>query len=345
MSGKGTRIAFATSCDLNYLEQAHTLALSVKNIYPNAQFFLALNENEVKLETEIKSLTDVFDYVLVGKDLHPKYPELDERYGVIEICCATKPALLTRCFDEGFEQVFYLDPDAYLVSTLTESTEFLAKKGSDAVFTPHLTKLGTLEIEISAMKHGILNLGFLGLNNNARTRSFLEWWNSRLETLCIKDYERGIFTDQTWAGLAVGVLSNKIIRDPGYNFATWNLPDHVVGKKQSEYYIDDNKLVFAHFSTFLSGGIEDFINKFNIPVTPAFYELLAEYRESVTYSRNLLSEVIKKKTVKVHYKGKTKNDLPSANFKNFTITLLKKYFPAGLRAIILLKRKLKLSRA
>jgi len=334
-------IAFATSCDLNYLSQAHTLATSVKKIYPESKFILGLNESLEGIDQEIKRLTAVFDEVLIGAELHPIFQVLESRYGVIELCCATKPALLKHCFESGHDYVIYLDPDTYLVDSLEEAFSYLCDKDNHAAFTPHLTRLGNLEMEISSMTHGVLNLGFLALRRSSEVDEFLTWWDTRLQTLCIRNPNLGIFTDQSWAALGLGVLNSKIIRHSGYNFATWNLGDHVVTEVDKRLYIDQDHLVFAHFSGFSVGGVRNFIQKYDVKISNSYLKLLNDYTNMVQTSAELLVDVISKKTAKKHYKKrriyrKSRNELKIA-----FIDQLSTHAPLALKILIWAKGKVR----
>jgi hypothetical protein len=259
----------------------------------------------------------------------------------VELCCSTKPELLKSCFKAGNDYVIYLDPDTFLLKQMDEVFEFLSIEGNEAIFTPHLTILGNVEMEVSAMKHGVLNLGFLGLKRSTRVDEFLNWWSERLETMCIADPHRGIFTDQSWAGLAMGTLNSKVIQNPGYNFATWNLADHEVKKNNGEIYVDSSPLVFAHFSGFGADGIAKFIEKFKVPISRDYLELLENYRDKVLESSKLLAKVIARNTIKVHYKKRRfYNRTVRENKVRFSDYLYINY-PRVLKLLVWVKDKIK----
>ena len=335
------QITFATSCDLNYLAQAHVLAKSVKEMYPESHFTLGLNESNQEIKSLIYAETKVFDQILIGTELHRKFDELSYKYGIVELCCSVKPELLLKCFETDSEIVVYLDPDTFLTSALDEVEKLLGENHVQAVFTPHLKKLGNLEMEVSAMKHGILNLGFLALKNDLETINFLKWWNERLETLCIRDNSRGIFTDQTWAALGSGVLESRILRDPGYNFATWNLADHQLSVINGKFLIDGHQLVFAHFSSYLSGGIENFIEKYKVEATEVYYQLLSTYSTKVKQSAELLAVPISFKRDKISYQSNHRN-LPSmASAKIYLVDYLGSHNPSLLKLLMRQKARLR----
>ncbi len=331
--------AFATSCDLNYLAQAHVLAKSVKKIYPESLFYLGLNETNINLEKMISNDVKEFDHIFVGTKLHKNYKKLSKRYGVIELCCSVKPELLMKCFKDDNEIVIYLDPDTFLTNPLEEVFSIFQDEHTQAIFTPHLKKLGNLEMEVSSMKHGVFNLGFLALKHDPEVLKFLKWWDARLEKLCIRDANRGIFTDQTWAALAVGILETKILRDPGYNFATWNLADHSVSSKNDEFFIDEQILKFAHFSSFSSGGVEKFLEKFHVKETSEFEKLLSIYSNEFEISTIKLAGPISLKKKKDHYRKRHFSKLRKINLKIRIVDFLGKNNRTLLNLLMLLKKK------
>lgn len=334
-------LAFATSCDLNYLPQALVLAESIKKIYPKSKFLLGLNERSVELGPAIAKVYNVFDFVFSGTDLDQNFNELDSRYGVIELCCSTKPALLLHASNRKFNQIIYLDPDTYLLEKLDEVHTALESGTTDAVLTPHLTKLGNIEMEISSMKHGVFNLGFLAINNTKKSREFLEWWRTRLEFLSIRDHDRGIFTDQTWAALITGVIPTRILNTPGYNFATWNLGDYPVMRKNGSYFVGGSKLVFLHFSSFAADGISAYLRKNSLKVSDSYMAIYNEYGNKVHDASKKLHPFLTLATRKSLYKNSpvdTRTKIQSM-FKGKIVEVLANLSPRTLEYLLRIRDK------
>lgn len=311
------------------------LAQSTKQIYPESSFFLGLNESNTNLAPLIEATAKNIDSVFAGTLLNENFTELEKRYGVIELCCATKPGLLLKILEKDFDVVIYLDPDTYLKNPLDEIFQIFEDEKVQAILTPHLTAPGHLEMEISAMQHGIYNLGFLALRNTLEIDKFLKWWDLRLRTLCIRDSSRGLFTDQTWAGLITGFIETRIIRDPGYNFATWNLASHEITKRGNDLLVDGISLKFAHFSGYAANGIENFLTKFKLVSKKPFEELLNEYTRLVKASDILLKEASSGKREKVHYKHSSIRN----KTKYLLIRIIKLISPQLLKHLIGVKRK------
>ncbi len=340
--GNGS-LAFLTSCDLNYVAQAAVLAESTKRFYPNSIFILGLNEHDLNLSSDLSEIVKSFDQVCVGTKLHPNFDALSKRYGIIELCCSTKPNLFQIAFKQNFQRVIYLDPDTCLYGKL-DLVEKAFEEDYEAILTPHLKNLGNFDMEISAMAHGVFNLGFLALRKNLNTSKFLTWWDSRLELYCIRDHQRGIFTDQSWAGLIVGALNTLVIRDAGYNFATWNLQDHKINSKKTGYFVDRVPLTFMHFSGYKSKSIYNVIAKFKIDNHQNYDFLYQEYSKLVAGYESLLARMLANPKSKKHYKKHFYLRLTLRDTKVKAIGILNKLSPASVRVLVKIKQRTYLPR-
>ena len=254
---------FCTSICANYLGKALALSTSLKRWIPESIFVIALVEREIPDVFDAARYTAV-DHILLAKD----FVETDSfdswvfRYSIVEASTAVKGELmryLYRRFKES-ENFIYIDPDTYIYSRFDELFDTLSS--SPIVLTPHLDAPGNLEMELSSLKHGVFNLGFLAVARNPETERFLDWWSDRLDFACHDDIPNGIFTDQKWINLAPGFFPVNVLRHPGYNFATWSLMDRKLAlDDEGHYLVNDEQLRFAHFSGFDSGTFHRCIEK------------------------------------------------------------------------------------
>jgi hypothetical protein len=157
-------------------------------------------------------------------------PELDPwifQHGLVELCTAVKGPMLCHLFEQGADKVIYFDPDIALFNQLDEVARLLDEHA--IVLTPHLsapeeTRTRIVDNEIGALKHGTYNLGFLAVSGNFEGKRFARWWRDRLIEFCYDDIAAGLFTDQKWCDLVPSLFDGTfILRDPGYNVASWNL--------------------------------------------------------------------------------------------------------------------------
>ncbi|RNE92206.1 glycosyl transferase [Marichromatium sp. AB31] len=272
-----------TSITSNYLPKARVLASSIKRVCPDAGFHLMLSDTP---PSGFDLAAEPFDSVLQIEDL----PVADVnawvfKHSVVELCTAVKGLAaqeIARRHDAA--QVFYFDPDMVVFGGLDELSGKLA--GHSVALTPHLTApeedlQGILDNEISALKHGIYNLGFVGVNTaSSEGRRFLDWWAARLVDFCYDDIPNGLFTDQRWVDLAPGFFEDVLIlRDPQYNVATWNISHRqATGSIENGIEINGQPLSFYHFSGFDSGAQEAMLKRYG-KSSPVLFKLRDWYIE------------------------------------------------------------------
>ena len=243
---------FYTSICANYLGKALALATSLKRSYPNGLFIIGLVERDLPKEFNISDYAAV-DAVVLAHELmeSDQFDAWLFRYSIVEAATAIKGALLRHLYQiyPLIDQFVYLDPDTYVYSPFHELHELLAN--SPIVVTPHLETPGNLEMELSALRHGVFNLGFLAVRRHPETARFIDWWVARLDYACYDDIPNGIFTDQKWINLVPCFFETEVLREPGYNFATWSLMDRQLSRDASGAFLaNDKPLRFAHFSGF-----------------------------------------------------------------------------------------------
>ena len=191
--------AVFTSCNLAYLDRALVLAESLKKNNNDVDFILILSDyvdESVFSSAEMSCFDTVIDIEGIGI---PDFQNWTGQFNVVELCTAVKGYAFLHIFSLGYERIIYLDPDIACLSSL----EFLFKELLEysILLTPHQlkpaqTKQEFIDNELSSFKHGIFNLGFLGLNKSDEASKFLQWWADRLYLYCREDTQNGIFTDQ-----------------------------------------------------------------------------------------------------------------------------------------------------
>jgi hypothetical protein len=270
-----------TSIAPNYLAKARVLAGLVKRHSPEARFCVWVADFEppawagrIPEFDEVRTLAGLPLDNLSGWTFS---------HSLVELCTAIKGfALQDLLAREDCRAVFFFDPDVVLFSPLEELAAEL-QRGS-VLLTPHLTAPdGTLEAvldnECSALRHGVYNLGFLAVRNDGEGRRFADWWCSRLRDLCYDEIPRGLFTDQRWVDLAPAFFpSVVIVRDPGWNVATWNLTHRQVqGSLRDGFVVNGaTPLRFFHFSGLDSGAQLAMLKKYGAAM-PALFELRKWY--------------------------------------------------------------------
>lgn len=274
-----------TSITFSYLDRARVLAETVRRFHPDWTIWLLLSDAapegfQFDLENED------FDHVMTIGDLGIReWRRWMFGHDIVELCTAVKGPMMAHLLEQGAESVVYLDPDTALFWHLDDVVAMLKKHS--VVLTPHIATPessfeGILDNEIGSLKHGVYNLGFVAVSNVPEGYRFACWWRDRLMQFCHDDVPNGLFTDQRWCDLVPALFAGVgILRDPGYNVASWNLGNRPISlTPEGEIRAGSSILRFFHFTKVNSVG-ESMLEKYSFDRTEVF-ELLRWYRERLS---------------------------------------------------------------
>jgi glycosyltransferase involved in cell wall biosynthesis len=224
-----------------------------------------------------------FTVVLISELAIPSFAQMAFRYTVLELSTAVKPFFLEYLFDHAdLDHLIYLDPDIYCYRPLTPLLDPL--KTHMLALTPHL--LEPLDDpyrpnELDILRAGVYNLGCIGLARSPNLRTFLRWWQRRLERECVVDLSRGLFVDQGWIDLAPSLFDGvAIVRDPSCNVAYWNLAQRHVTEAAGGWMVNGQPLRFYHFSGLAIEDIDQISihqNRYSLAQLPKLRPLIEHY--------------------------------------------------------------------
>lgn len=245
-------LIFFTIVSRNYLAYALTLMQSVAAQYPDSKRYLCLADERAD---DPALDTDLFETVTIDQLGLPHFEAFVFRYDIMELNTAVKPYMFEwlrmRHPQAG---MVYLDPDIYVLRPLDDVAQAF-EEGKLAVLTPHLNQPlpddGKFPTELSLMRTGVYNCGFVAINAaHPQSGALVDWWSRKLEFDCFVDLEAGLFTDQKWMDMAPALFPDvMILRHDGYNVAYWNLASRPVARGAGgDYVANGMPLVFAHFS-------------------------------------------------------------------------------------------------
>lgn len=247
-SGPARAVAF-TSINLRYLPKALAWARSVKASNPDWETHILLNDAVPEGAADWPCVDVVFPINALGV---PSFLPWAFGMRVVELCTATKPFYARRLLEEGYDHVFYFDPDTYVYNDLELLVDAFGE--DDVLITPHCTEPAVSEAEIhynemSSLAHGVFNLGFLGLRNSPTAVAVADFWSRRLLRHCADDHGRGLFTDQKWFNLVPVFFDRvRVLRHKGCNTASWNIASRPLSRRDGILHAGDDPLIFFHFS-------------------------------------------------------------------------------------------------
>jgi lipopolysaccharide biosynthesis glycosyltransferase len=261
-----------TSISLNYLPKARVLAYSIKKCHPDWIIHLIISDCVFgEYGQNIKSDNEPFDKIVWVHELNiGNIYSWIFKHTVVELCTAVKGIYIQQLFNEGFEKIIYLDPDIVVINSINYISELLEDHA--ILLTPHLLEYSTDKQAINdneimgVLRHGVYNLGFIAINcKKPDGKRFANWWANRLLEYCYDDYSNGLFTDQKWCDIIPAYFNDYyIIRDPGYNVASWNINKRKLSFSDEGDLLVNNKylLRFYHFTGYDSGTGNSMINRY-----------------------------------------------------------------------------------
>jgi hypothetical protein len=253
-----------TSCNYGYFHKARLLLKSIRRT-SDVDFFFMISDRPHAEAEDIVAKSANSHIVYTSRLGIPGFDQWVYRHNVVELCTAVKASCAKYLMGQGYDRVIYLDPDTYLFGDFSVISERICADSS-IYLTPHVLKPARFtdpitvgDCELSSLKHGLYNLGFFALVKSEASNRFVEWWESRLLHYCKEDVPSGIFTDQKWCDF-VPIFFDRvvIIREPGWNVASWNLQERELGvAKDGSLTINrDYPLVFFHFTKLGEVGLQ-----------------------------------------------------------------------------------------
>jgi len=275
-----------TSCSYSYLNRARVLAKTLRLYHPDWVLWIVMTDKEPPGFTFDLAEED-FDYILSAEDL---YGDATNKWlfghDIVEACTAVKGRASVRILQrDDCDKLVYFDPDIALFNPVDPVIDLLDEY--DIILTPHQIdpvpgedKVAVRDNEITSLGYGVYNLGFLALAGAEGLR-MAQWWEERLNDWCHDKLDMGIFVDQKWCDLVPCLFDKvKILRDPGYNLASWNLSCRQMHfTEDGRALINDVPLRFYHFTKL--GPVGDVMTQRYASDNIEIYELWWWYRQQV----------------------------------------------------------------
>src|SRR5579862_5333778 len=247
-------------CTRNYLYLARTALAAFRRHHPGVPAFLGIVDwdGEEPLAVEGTTLLACCRPEIGGEG----FDFLALKYTAFELCAAMKPRVLdhvlrsTRC-----EKVVFIDSD---VLTCAPYERLLAELDRhDFVVTPHTLAplphpdrfwerptMGDLAFA------GTLNSGLFGLRASAAAQAFLHTWRDLVTRPGAFMLELGGQSEQNAFNWVTSFVDEvRVLRDPAYNVAYWNLHDRSLRcaalddpAREDTWTVDGKPLVAFHFS-------------------------------------------------------------------------------------------------
>ena len=173
------------------------------------------------------------------------------RYPQQPLSYACTPMLISYLLDRGFDRVLFFKQESMVLGRMDDAIELLGK--CSVLLTPHLVSplegADAAERELTILLSGVHNIGFVGVSDTESARRLLSWWAERTTHSCEHAVGKGIHYEQRWLDLALSYFDGvKVLRDPSYNVAHWNLPERRVTIAGDRVMVDGRRCRLFRFS-------------------------------------------------------------------------------------------------
>lgn len=281
------RVHAYTSFTYSYLNRAKVLCQSLRLQHPEWVFWAVVTDLPPP-GIEPSEVLSEFDNILTAHDLYDATRD-QWLFGhdIVEACTAVKGRAMQHILSSPTcAKVVYFDPDIVVFNSMTPVIDLLDDHA--IVLTPHQTDPDSAEYrsairdnEMASLQYGIFNLGFIAVSNNSEGRRFAGWWADRLDDWCHDRLDLGLFVDQKWCNLIPCFFDGvHVLRDPGYNVASWNLSQRKMKfDEDGTALINNHPLRFYHFTKL--GPIGDTMTQRYARDNVEIYELWWWYRQAV----------------------------------------------------------------
>ena len=312
-------IYLTTFFDKNYLSRGLVLFNSLKKHESNFELFILClddftfnyfesNKHEY-LEIKLLQLIDIENdnqELLIAKENRTKI----EYYFTLS---PILPLYLLKKYQ--IPHICSLDADILFLNS--PISIFNNLKNFSIIITPHKFSVENIEKEI----YGKYNVSFQIFKNNSIGIQCLEYWKKQCLEYCTDklDLLNDRFADQKYLDKWEKIYPNEILtlHDNISGLAPWNINNYKIKSKDSNYYSDEDKIIFYHFHKFkifsdkwASNGFDEYKVKQQIDVDILynyywnqinFYDnkLINNQVISIRYheSKSILSKLMKEKIV------------------------------------------------
>jgi hypothetical protein len=158
------------------------------------------------------------------------------------------------------EYATYLDADLYFYASPEIVFEDMGK--NSILIIPH-----NLPSKEEEARLGTYNVGMVIFKNDENGRACLKWWRNECLTWCYAVCMSDKFGDQKYLDYFEEKFKGVFVyRQKGANLAKWNIENYKgkICKKNGRFVIDDDQLIFFHFSQWR----QYYPNSFFLPFGP-----------------------------------------------------------------------------
>jgi len=300
---------YCSAVSKDYIHRWLILYNSLKKYDNDFRFFTVCHNNEVKTLLELMALERVVLITIEQiEQLDPELASVKASRNNKEYSWTSKGSILLYLFKNYRElnHILWLDSDIVFYS----SPEPIFRQLRECSVL--LTKEGFIEKHMDLNNiYGIFNTGLMGFNRNANAMKCLNTFRKKCIDWCYDTVEPGRWSDQMYVNYWPWLYNDiKVIDDFGINANAWNIQDKSIHSNGGDLYINQNKLVFYHYSGFRFNNFNEFDLCCYIDLPQSVIKLL--YVPYVNSYQNMIHTV--NKYINNFYNGMNYKELKYMNY-------------------------------
>lgn len=176
-----------------------------------------------------------------------KLREVKKDRTVVEYCWTCTSSLCFHMLQKPeVTNITYIDADTFFYSD--PEPIFRGINRSSIAIVEHRFSPERSYLEKTAGKY---NVNFIFFKKDENGLACVKWWTEVVIKWCYDRYEKGKFGDQVYLDEFPKRFNGVfVIPQKGAGLAPWNLSRYRITQKDSDIYVDDEKLIFYHFHNF-----------------------------------------------------------------------------------------------
>jgi hypothetical protein len=237
---------YCTYFDDNYLSRGLALHHSLQRHAPGARLWVLCLTESCHQALRALDLPGLVPCRLADFEAaDPQVAATRASRSTVEYYFTCSPAWMLFVLDreQDAEWVTYLDSDLLFFDSPEPIYDELSSAAVAIIPHRYTARIAKMR------KHGIYNVGWVGVRNDAEGRRVIDWWRRKCIEWCHDYVDGDRFADQGYLN-AFPALSQrvKVIENVGANLAPWNIGNHRIALIGGRVMIDENiPLIFFHF--------------------------------------------------------------------------------------------------
>lgn len=273
-------------CSRRFLAQGLTMIWSLRRLDPDYRFHIFLSDITSGEGANLSSAFPDVSFHFIDEYATPALLDNALMLTDLEFNVSLKAVALTNVLELGQGRALYCDSDLLFVESPKAACVTLSTHS--VLLTPHHLEPTNAANQLSMLRHGAFNSGFVGASGKIGLR-FAEWWLNVCEKYCLLEPEEGLFVDQKWLDLVPSLFKLvKVFQDPAYNIAYWNYRER--RQPETEWTV----LHLSGFNPASQVRIGAPLSKFDDSVTidEAIAKVLAPYTKAYADIRRQVDDVV-----------------------------------------------------